>query len=159
MRQLANKVCLPQKGRVSVCLGSLPCSLYKTILNFFYCFYLFTVCMWVSMHTHVHMCTYAEVTTCGNWLFPFIIWVSGIKPRSLVIHQSWEKALSPAQPFCELQNYFFFFFKWRNFLVYQRILLWWFVYSWTREWHHLEVWPCWNRCDLVGVGVSLWVWA
>jgi hypothetical protein len=37
--------------------------------------------------------------------------------------------------------------------------LWWFVYSWTREWHHLEVWPCWNRCDLVGVGVSLWVWA
>jgi hypothetical protein len=34
----------------------------------------------------------------------------------------------------------------------------WFVYSWTTEWHHLEVWPCWNRCDLVGVGVSLWVW-
>jgi hypothetical protein len=25
--------------------------------------------------------------------------------------------------------------------------------------HHLEVWPCWNMCDLVGVGVSLWVWA
>ena len=25
----------------------------------------------------------------------------------------------------------------------------------TREWHHLEVWPCWNRCDLVGMGVSL----
>ena len=20
------------------------------------------------------------------------------------------------------------------------------------------VWPCWNRCDLVGMGVSLWVW-
>jgi hypothetical protein len=37
--------------------------------------------------------------------------------------------------------------------------MWWFVYSWTTEWHHLEVWPCWNRCDLVGVGVSLWVWA
>ena len=35
----------------------------------------------------------------------------------------------------------------------------WFVYSCTRGWHHLEVWPCWNRCDLVGVGVSLWVWA
>jgi hypothetical protein len=33
------------------------------------------------------------------------------------------------------------------------------LYSCTREWHHLEVWPCWNRCDLVGVGVSLWVWA
>ena len=31
--------------------------------------------------------------------------------------------------------------------------------SWTREWNHLEVWPCWNWCDLVGVGVSLWVWA
>jgi len=28
----------------------------------------------------------------------------------------------------------------------------------TREWHHLKVWPCWNRCDLVGMGVSLWVW-
>ena len=25
------------------------------------------------------------------------------------------------------------------------------------RWHHLEVWPCWNRCDLVEVGVSLWV--
>jgi hypothetical protein len=37
--------------------------------------------------------------------------------------------------------------------------LWWFVCSWTREWHHLEVWPCWSRCDLFGVGVSLWVWA
>jgi hypothetical protein len=37
--------------------------------------------------------------------------------------------------------------------------LWWFVYSWAWELHHLEVWPCWNRCDLVGVGVSLWVWA
>jgi hypothetical protein len=36
-------------------------------------------------------------------------------------------------------------------------LLWWFVYPWTREWHHLKVWPCWNRCDLVGMGVSLWV--
>jgi hypothetical protein len=35
--------------------------------------------------------------------------------------------------------------------------LWWFVYSW--EWHHLKMWPCWNRCDLVGIGVSLWVWA
>jgi hypothetical protein len=35
----------------------------------------------------------------------------------------------------------------------------WFVYSWTREWHHFEVWPCWNRCDLVGVGVLLWVGA
>ena len=36
----------------------------------------------------------------------------------------------------------------------------------TREWdvmvcislHHLKLWPCWNRCDLVGMGVSLWVW-
>jgi hypothetical protein len=37
--------------------------------------------------------------------------------------------------------------------------VWWFVCSWTREWHHLEVWPWWNRCDLVGIGVSLWVWA
>jgi hypothetical protein len=36
--------------------------------------------------------------------------------------------------------------------------LWWFVYPWTRERHHLKVWPCWNRCDLVGMGVSLWVW-
>jgi hypothetical protein len=27
----------------------------------------------------------------------------------------------------------------------------------AREWHHLEVWPCGNRCDLVGIGVSLWV--
>ena len=36
--------------------------------------------------------------------------------------------------------------------------LWWFVYPWTRVWHHLKVWPCWNRCDLVGMGVSLWVW-
>jgi hypothetical protein len=34
----------------------------------------------------------------------------------------------------------------------------WFVYLWTREWHHLKVWPCWNRYDLVGMGVSLWVW-
>jgi hypothetical protein len=26
------------------------------------------------------------------------------------------------------------------------------------EWHHLKMWPSWNRCDLVGMGVSLWVW-
>ena len=30
--------------------------------------------------------------------------------------------------------------------------MWWFVYSWTREWHHLEVWPCWTRCVTLGVG-------
>ena len=30
-----------------------------------------------------------------------------------------------------------------------------FVYSWTREWHHLEVWPYWSKYELVGVGVSL----
>ena len=41
----------------------------------------------------------------------------------------------------------------------------------TREWNvmvcisfdqgvaPLKVWPCWNRCDLVGMGVSLWVCA
>jgi hypothetical protein len=23
----------------------------------------------------------------------------------------------------------------------------------------LEVWPCWSRCGLLGVGVALWVWA
>jgi hypothetical protein len=34
----------------------------------------------------------------------------------------------------------------------------WFVYPWTKEWHHLKGWPCWNRCDLVGMGVPLWVW-
>jgi hypothetical protein len=40
-------------------------------------------------------------------------------------------------------------------------------YMRAREWNmmvcifldHLELWPCWNRCDLIGVGVSLWVWA
>ena len=30
--------------------------------------------------------------------------------------------------------------------------------SLDQEWHYLKVWPCWNRCDLVGMGVSLWVW-
>jgi hypothetical protein len=35
--------------------------------------------------------------------------------------------------------------------------MWWFVYPWTREWHHLKVWPCWNRCDLVGMGVTVGV--
>jgi len=29
---------------------------------------------------------------------------------------------------------------------------WWFVYAWTREWHCWEVWPCWSRCVIVGVG-------
>ena len=47
----------------------------------------------------------------------------------------------------------------RAFCLYTTCILWWFVYSWAREWQHLKVWPCWNRCDLVGVGVSLWVWA
>ena len=23
----------------------------------------------------------------------------------------------------------------------------------------MEVWPCWSKCGLVGVGVSLWAWA
>jgi hypothetical protein len=31
--------------------------------------------------------------------------------------------------------------------------MWWFVYSQTREWHHLEVWPGWIRCITVGVGL------
>jgi hypothetical protein len=31
--------------------------------------------------------------------------------------------------------------------------IWWFVFAWPREWHYLDVWPCWNRCGLVGVGV------
>ena len=44
-------------------------------------------------------------------------------------------------------------------------------YMGTRDWNvmvcisfdqgvaPLKVWPCWNRCDLVGMGVSLWVCA
>ena len=28
----------------------------------------------------------------------------------------------------------------------------WFVYAWLREWHYLEVWPCWSMCVTVGVG-------
>jgi len=28
----------------------------------------------------------------------------------------------------------------------------WFEYAWPREWHNLEVWPCWSRCVTVGVG-------
>jgi hypothetical protein len=42
-----------------------------------------------------------------------------------------------------------------DMIVYLSVMV---VYPWTREWHHLKVWPCWNRCDLVGMGVSLWVW-
>ena len=37
--------------------------------------------------------------------------------------------------------------------------LWWFVYARPCEWHCQRVWPCWSRCGLAGVGVSLWVWA
>jgi hypothetical protein len=32
------------------------------------------------------------------------------------------------------------------------IHLWWFVYTWLREWYYLEVWPCWSRCVTVGMG-------
>jgi hypothetical protein len=39
------------------------------------------------------------------------------------------------------------------------VRVWWFVCAWPREWHYLEVWPCWDRCGLAGVGVSLWAWA
>jgi hypothetical protein len=39
------------------------------------------------------------------------------------------------------------------------IYMWWFEYAWPKEWHYLEVWLCWSRCGLVGIGVSLWVWA
>jgi hypothetical protein len=31
-------------------------------------------------------------------------------------------------------------------------VLWWFEYSWPREWHYLEVWPWWRKCVTVGVG-------
>jgi hypothetical protein len=31
--------------------------------------------------------------------------------------------------------------------------MWWYVYSCTREWHHLEVRPGWNRCVTVSVGL------
>ena len=37
--------------------------------------------------------------------------------------------------------------------------VWWFVYAWLREWQYLKAWPCWNRCGLVGIGVSLWALA
>ena len=30
--------------------------------------------------------------------------------------------------------------------------LWWFEYAWPREWHYLEVWPCWSRCVTVNMG-------
>jgi hypothetical protein len=33
--------------------------------------------------------------------------------------------------------------------------VWWFVYFWTREWHPVEVWPWWNRCVTMGVGLRL----
>jgi hypothetical protein len=33
-----------------------------------------------------------------------------------------------------------------------------FVHAWLREWHYQKAWPCWGRCGLVGVGISLWVW-
>jgi hypothetical protein len=36
--------------------------------------------------------------------------------------------------------------------------LWWFEYAWPREWHYLEVWPCWSGSGLVGGSVSLWGW-
>ena len=28
----------------------------------------------------------------------------------------------------------------------------WFEYVLPREWHYLEVWPCWSKCVTVGVG-------
>jgi hypothetical protein len=31
----------------------------------------------------------------------------------------------------------------------------WFEYAWPREYHYLEVWPCWNRCVFVGVGFKI----
>jgi hypothetical protein len=46
-------------------------------------------------------------------------------------------------------------FKYTPLLVvqYLRAIVWWFVYPWTREWHHLKVWPGWNGCVTVGVGI------
>jgi len=44
-----------------------------------------------------------------------------------------------------------------TFLPIRPHLRWWFEYAWLREWHLLEVWPCWSRCGLVGVGVVLLV--
>jgi hypothetical protein len=38
-------------------------------------------------------------------------------------------------------------------------MLLWLIYPWPREWHYQKVWPCWSRCGLIGIGVSLWVWA
>jgi len=32
------------------------------------------------------------------------------------------------------------------------MIVWWFVYAWSREWYYLEVWPCWSRCVTVGMG-------
>jgi len=29
----------------------------------------------------------------------------------------------------------------------------WFEYTWLREWHYVEVWPCWSRWVTVGVGL------
>jgi hypothetical protein len=37
--------------------------------------------------------------------------------------------------------------------------VWWFEYAWPREWHYLEVWPCWSRADPVEGTISLWKWA
>jgi hypothetical protein len=38
------------------------------------------------------------------------------------------------------------------FLYFVWDVTWWFEYAWPREWHCLEVWPCWSRCVTVGLG-------
>ena len=43
-----------------------------------------------------------------------------------------------------------------KFLPYRLL---WFVNVWPREWHYQKMWPCWSKCGLVGVGLSLWVCA
>jgi hypothetical protein len=78
-----------------------------------------------------------------RWLFTWISPAPGINP--------WQAGSKKRLPL----RWWWWWWCWFVFFTFP---LWWFVYPWTREWHHLKVWPCWNRCDLVGMGVSLWVW-
>jgi hypothetical protein len=39
----------------------------------------------------------------------------------------------------------------------KKCLMSWFEYAWPREWHHLEVWHCWNRCIPVGVAFKTFI--
>jgi hypothetical protein len=103
----------------------------------------------LSAYTHTHTHKHFVNISKGILKASFKSGICVLKLNIQLLNDSLRKTGNLVS-FCNIGLKFKFDLRFRVVMV---------LYSWVMEWHHLEVWPCWNMCDLVGVGVSLWVWA